>query len=59
MLSYRNVLFCIQQSINLMSKVTKIIGINVNEVIMSYDISPNGGDHLTSIGTIVIWTVRS
>ena len=59
MLSYRNVLFYIDLRMYPVLEVARSVGINAYEAIMRYEMSPNGYDHLTSIGTIVIWTVRS
>ena len=58
MFSYRNFLFYIK-SVYGSSVVTRSVGSNVPVTITSYAVSSNGGDHLTSIGTIVIWTIRS
>ena len=55
--AFRNVLYYIVPMF--IGNVYRSIGINDIEAIMSLDKSPNGDDHLTSIETIAIWTVRS
>ena len=57
-ISYRNVLFFIRTT-SVINDVYKSNGSNANVLITQYASSPNGNDHLTSIGTIAIWTVRS
>ena len=57
-ISYRNVLFYIRTT-SVIDYVYKSNGSNTYMPITRYDSSPNGNDHLTSIGTVAIWKVRS
>ena len=57
--SFSNELFSISSWPNGIVNVYKSIGSNAYVKIISYYNSQNRGDHMTSIGTIVIWTVRS